>query len=185
MAHVSTGNIVREEIQRGTPLGRQVEGILRSGKLVSDDVVNAVVKSHISTLFPNQTEFLFDGYPRTVPQARELDGLVTALLVLELAVPEQEVLRRLASRMVCSECGANAQDDTDHARCHDCGGPLVPRADDKEAVVRERMSVYRTQTEPLVQYYGSRFTFRRVNGDQMADEVTNDLVRAVEELCGA
>jgi adenylate kinase len=182
--HISTGALLREAVKDDSPLGREVKAVIESGRLIDDTTITRIVEERLQR-DDVRPGFLLDGYPRTVPQARELDGLVTALIVLELAVPEQEVLRRLASRMVCSECGANAQDDTDHARCHDCGGPLVPRADDKEAVVRERMSVYRTQTEPLVQYYGSRFTFRRVNGDQMADEVTNDLVRAVEELCGA
>jgi adenylate kinase len=182
--HISTGALLREAIKTDSPLGREVKAVIESGRLIDDTTITRIVQERL--LQPDVKQgFLLDGYPRTVPQARELDGFVSALIVLELAVPDEEVLRRLASRMVCSECGANAQDDTDHARCHDCGGPLALRADDKEAVVRERMAVYRKQTEPLVQYYGLRPTFRRVDGDQMADDVTEDLMKAVKDLCGA
>ena len=182
--HISTGALLRDAVKADSPLGREVKAVIESGRLIADTTITRIVAERLRQ--PDAKHgFLLDGYPRTVPQARELDGFVPALIVLELAVPEEEVLRRLASRLVCSECGANAQDDKDHARCHDCGGPLVLRADDKEAVVRERMAVYRQQTQPLVEFYDARPTFRRVNGDQMADEVTGDLIRAVEEVCGA
>jgi adenylate kinase len=81
--------------------------------------------------------------------------------------------------MVCAECGSNAQDDREFATCHDCGGPLVPRADDKESVVRNRLDVYKRQTEPLVAFYGARPTFCRVDGAQFVDRVTADIVTAV------
>jgi adenylate kinase len=83
--------------------------------------------------------------------------------------------------MVCSECGANAQDDRDFSSCSNCGGKVVPRVDDAEDVVRKRMDVYRRQTEPLVRYYGTRTTYRRVNGDQLADAVTGAIVVAVDD----
>lgn len=102
-------------------------------------------------------------------------------MVVELFVPEEEVLRRLAARMVCSECGVNAQDDRDFSSCSNCGGQVVPRVDDAEEVVRKRMDVYRRQTEPLVEYYGKRQTFRKVNGDQLADEVTAAIVAAIND----
>ena len=89
-------------------------------------------------------------------------------------------MRRLASRMVCAECGTNAQDTGEGATCHDCGGPLVPRADDREQVVLNRLEVYRNQTEPLVKYYGERPTFCRIDGAQLPDDVTADIINAVE-----
>ena len=182
--HISTGALLREAVKADSPLGREVKAVIESGRLIDDATITRIVQERLQRA-DVRPGFLLDGYPRTVPQARDLDGFVADLIVLELAVPEEEVLRRLASRMVCSECGTNAQDDREYARCHNCGGPLVPRADDEEAVVRKRMEVYRQQTEPLVAYYQARPAFRRVNGDQMADEVTADLVRAVEELCDA
>jgi len=182
--HISTGALLREAVKADSPLGREVKAVIESGRLIDDATITRIVQERLQRA-DVRPGFLLDGYPRTVPQARDLDGFVSSLVVIELALAEAEVLRRLASRMVCSECGANAQDDKEYARCHDCGGRLVPRADDEEAVVRKRLEVYRQQTEPLVEYYQARPTFRRVNGDQMADEVTADLARAVEELCDA
>jgi adenylate kinase len=127
--------------------------------------------------------FLLDGFPRTIPQARSLDALVSsraALVIVEIVLTEAEVVRRLASRMVCAECGTNAQDTGEGATCHDCGGPLVPRADDRQQVVLNRLEVYRTQTEPLVKYYGQRRTFCRIDGAQLPDDVTADIIKAVE-----
>jgi adenylate kinase len=182
--HISTGALLREAVKADSPLGREVKAVIESGKLIDDTTITRIVEERLRQ--PDIARgYLLDGYPRTVPQAQDLDRFAPSLIVIEIDVPEAEILRRLAARMVCSECGANAQDDREYARCHDCGGRLVPRADDEEAVVRKRMEVYRLQTEPLVAYYSSRPTFRRVNGDQMFDEVTGDLVRTIEELSRA
>ena len=178
--HISTGALLREAVRAETPLGREVKAVIAGGGLVIDALMTRVVRERLE--HPDtQMGFLLDGYPRTVAQAQALDEFVSALVIIELFVPESEVLRRLASRMVCAECGANAQDDRDFSSCHNCGGPLIPRVDDTEAVVRTRMDVYRTRTEPLVAFYGTRATFRRINGDQLADAVTADIVRGVEE----
>ena len=91
---------------------------------------------------------------------------------------QAEVIRRLASRMVCAECGTNALGEGE--ACHDCGGPLVPRADDREQVVINRLDVYRNQTEPLVKYYGERPTYCRIDGARLPDDVTADIIKAVE-----
>ena len=132
------------------------------------------------------TGFLLDGFPRTVPQAQALDhfdGITSPLVIVEIVLSEDEVLRRLAARMICSECGANAQDDPqddqEFPTCHDCGGTLVPRVDDREQVVRNRLEVYRRQTVPLIEYYGSRPTYCRIDGAQLVDHVTAAIVIAV------
>jgi adenylate kinase len=187
--HISTGALLRDAVKAESPLGREVKAVIESGRLIDDSTITKIVEERLRQ--PDAANgYLLDGYPRTVPQARDLDTFATGLIIIEMVVPEEEVLHRLAARMVCSECGANAQDDPtysnrEHATCHDCGGRLVPRADDEEAVVRKRMEVYRRQTEPLVEYYRSRPLFRRVNGDQLADEVTAELVRTVEEASRA
>ena len=101
------------------------------------------------------------------------------LVIVELALSDEDVVRRLASRMVCYNCGVNRQDDGVYPTCHDCGGPLVPRSDDREQVVRHRLEVYRTQTAPLIAYYQDRETFCRVDGARLFDVVKDDLVGAV------
>ncbi len=180
--HISTGALLREAVRVETPLGLEVKAIMAGGGLVDDVLITRVVRERLRQP-DTRPGFLLDGYPRTVAQAQALDEFVRdrdPLVIVELFVPEEEVLRRLAARMVCSECGANAQDDRDFSSCSNCGGQVVPRVDDAEDVVRKRMDVYRRQTEPLVEFYGQRATFRRVNGDQLADEVTAAIVAAVD-----
>jgi adenylate kinase len=179
--HISTGAMLREAVQAGTPLGREVAAIMESGGLINDEVITRVVTERLEQ--PDTSNgFLLDGFPRTIPQAEALDQMVDGrapLIVIEIALTEAEVVRRLASRMVCAECGTNATGEGD--RCHDCGGPLVPRADDREQVVINRLKVYREQTEPLVRYYGERPTYCRIDGARLPDDVTADIFRAVEE----
>ena len=185
--HISTGAMLRDAVQAGSPLGLEVRDLMERGALIEDGLMTRLVNERLqqSDAAPG---FLLDGYPRTVPQAQALDGLVNLsipLMIIEVALSDGEVLRRLAARMICSECGASAQDDREYATCHDCGGPLVPRADDREEVVRNRLQVYHQQTEPLVEYYSTRASFRRVDGAQLVDQVTAGLVRVIEELMTA
>jgi adenylate kinase len=180
--HISTGAMLREAVEAGTPLGREVGAIMESGGLIDDDVITRVVNDRLHQQ-DARMGFLLDGFPRTIPQARSLDELVSGrapIVVVEIMLTEAEVVRRLASRMVCAECGTNAQDTGGSATCHDCGGRLVPRADDREQVVLNRLEVYRNQTAPLVKYYAERPTFCRIDGAQLPDDVTADIIKAVE-----
>jgi adenylate kinase len=183
--HISTGAILREAVKAGTPLGREVQTILESGRLVGNDLITRIVFDRLAR--PDAAAgCLLDGYPRTVPQAESLDRRMgaAALVILEIVLTDEEVLRRLASRMVCAECGVNSQSDREDVPCHDCGGPLVPRADDREQVVRTRLEVYHAETAPLVDYYRSRPTFQQVDGHQFVDDVTAAIVEAVARVAG-
>ena len=178
--HISTGAMLREAVQAGTPLGREVAAIMESGGLIDDEVITRVVTERLAQP-DTEVGFLLDGFPRTIPQAEALERIVAGrapLIIIDIALTEAEVVRRLASRMVCAECGTNATGEGE--RCHDCGGPLVPRADDREQVVLNRLQVYRSQTEPLVRYYGERPTYCRIDGARLPDDVTADIIRAVE-----
>ena len=182
--HISTGAMLREAVQAGTPLGREVAVIMESGGLIDDEVITRVVTERLAN-GDTRGGFLLDGFPRTIPQAQALDQIVSGrapLIVVEIVLSEADVIRRLASRMVCAECGTNATGEGD--RCHDCGGPLVPRADDREQVVINRLKVYREQTEPLVRYYGERPTYCRIDGARLPDDVTDDIIGAVETVAG-
>jgi adenylate kinase len=179
--HISTGAMLRDAVRSDTPLGREVKAVMESGGLIADDVVTRIVCDRLTQ--PDAGGgFLLDGFPRTVTQAAALDDVVrerSPLIIVEVALSAEDVLRRLAARMICAECGSNAQDDREFATCHDCGGPLVPRADDRESVVRNRLDVYQRQTAPLVEFYGARTTFCRVDGAQFVDRVTTDILEAV------
>jgi adenylate kinase len=181
---ISTGDILREAVQNQTEIGRRASATMSAGKLVSDDLIIGIVGERLEQDDVHQG-FVLDGFPRTVAQAKALDELVKdrdPLIVLEIVVPEGELVRRLSTRLVCVKCGhtADAAAAKASAACRVCGGQLVQRSDDNDAVVLERLRVFRERTQPLVEYYQLRPTFRSVNGSQSADRVAADLVAAIE-----
>lgn len=179
---VSTGDMLREAVARETPLGLEVKSVMASGGLVGDAVMVALVRDRLAQ--PDAAPgFVLDGFPRTIVQAEALEELVGGrpLHVLELVVPEDELVRRLGGRRVCGSCGANAAMSERGGRCARCGGSLVQRDDDGAAVVRERLRVYHRDTAPLVEYYRESPGFRRIDGARSPDEVAADLARAVTE----
>ena len=182
---ISTGDILRGAVKAGTPLGLQAKAIMDRGELVSDDVMVGIVRERLDQ--PDAAPgFILDGFPRTVAQAAALDGIMAGrdpLIVVDIAVPETELIRRLASRRICESCGLNAEGEAAASGiCQRCRGKLKQRADDSEAVVRERLKVYHRNTEPLIDYYRARQTFRSVDGAQAPDQVAAALVAAVNEV---
>jgi adenylate kinase len=189
---ISTGEILRKAVEDRTEIGGLVKAIMDRGELVNDEVMSGIVRERLDKPDARQG-FILDGFPRTVAQAVSLDHMIAergALLVIDIVVPEAELVRRLAVRLICAECGANPSEAMVHASantgttdpdgCRRCGGQLVQRADDNEDVVRERLKVYHCQTEPLVEYYSRRPTFRSINGAHPADDVAADLAAAVD-----
>jgi len=184
---VSTGDLLREAVAQGTPLGGLVRAVMARGELVGDDLMIEVVRERLAR--PDAAAgFVLDGFPRTVRQAEALDRLVAGrgpLTVVDIAVPEAELVRRLGARLVCRACGANAVPEAAAAgRCGRCGGELGQRADDGAEVVRERLDVFARDTRPLREFYGSRSRLREVNGAASPDEVFAELVRVVAEAGG-
>jgi adenylate kinase len=177
---ISTGDILREAVHAGTDIGLQAKAIMDRGELVGDDVMIGIVRERLER-GDAAGGFVLDGFPRTVAQAAALDGIMTGrdpLIVVDIVVPEDELVRRLSSRMICADCGANAP--VAHGPiCAQCGGKLVQRADDSDSVVLDRLKVYHGQSEPLVEYYRVRPTFRSINGAQAPDEVAADLTAAI------
>lgn len=183
---ISTGDMLREAVKAGTEIGLRAKAIMDAGKLVSDEVMIGIVRERLDQ-DDARGGFILDGFPRTVAQAQALDGLMETkepLVVIDIAVPEPELVRRLSGRVVCSGCGTNAENvapqDVELVRCRRCGGRLVQRADDNESVVLERLKVYRRDTQPLVDYYRDRSTFRSVDGAQPEHLVARDLNAAID-----
>ena len=180
---ISTGDILREAVQTGTEIGRRAKAIMDRGELVSDEVMIGIVGERLGRA-DAQAGFILDGFPRTVAQAAALDGLMAGrdpLIVIDIVVPESELVRRLSTRMICASCGHNAPiADGSQTLCSLCGGQLVQRADDSQAVVLERLKIYRANTKPLVDFYQSRPTFRTINGAQGPDQVAAALAAAIE-----
>jgi adenylate kinase len=185
---ISTGDMLRQAVQDGTAIGQLAKETIARGELVSDDVMIGIVHDRLG-LADARAGFVLDGFPRTVGQATALDAMMDGrgpLIVIEIVVDEVELVRRLSSRMVCDVCGATAH-GVDRAngvagdrQCRVCGGKLVQRSDDDDAVVRDRLAIYRRQTKPLVDYYQVRPTFRSVDGLQPPDRVAADLAAAIE-----
>lgn len=179
---ISTGDMLREAVARETPLGLAAKAVMARGDLVGDAVMIALVRERLSRS-DAALGFVLDGFPRTTAQADALDTMVggQGVQVLELVVPEEQLVTRLSGRRVCGACGVNAEGTDRAGRCARCGGALVRRDDDGAAVVRDRLRVYRRDTEPLIEHYRSRPGFRRVDGARTLDEVATDLARAVAE----
>jgi adenylate kinase len=182
---VSTGDILRDAVQAGSELGRASKAIMESGQLIGDDIMIAIVQERLGR--PDASAgFVLDGFPRTVAQAFALDGILRngpPLVVVNIEVPEETLIERLTLRRICANCGWNAVPGLN--ACAKCGGPLVPRRDDNVDVVRERLRVYDRDTQPLVEFYEGRPTFRSVDGDQTPDAVAADLAAAVASVVGA
>jgi len=180
---ISTGDILREAVHNGTAIGRRANDIMARGELVNDDVMIGIVRERLDQN-DVRNGFILDGFPRTVIQAAALDEIVKGrdpMVVVEIVVPQDELVRRLSRRMVCEQCGETAHGAAAKiADCLRCGGRLVQRSDDHDAVVLERLKVYNRQTQPLVEYYQTRPTFRSVNGSQASDRVASDLMAAIE-----
>jgi len=177
---ISTGDILREAIHADTPLGQSAKATMYSGGLVGDDVMIGIVGERLSR--PDTTPgFVLDGFPRTVTQATALDDLMDGrgpLVVVDIVVPEEVLLRRLAARRICGNCGVNAPIEW-VATCGSCGGALVTRTDDGVGIVRERLKVYHRQTKPIVEFYAARPTFRTIDGNQPPDIVTASMDEAI------
>ena len=182
---ISTGDMLREAVKAGTEIGLRAKAIMDRGELVSDEVMVGIVKERLDRA-DARAGFILDGFPRTVAQAESLDRLMDGrdpLVVIDIAVPETELVRRLVSRIICQDCGSNAEGvdlgQIATSRCAKCGGALKQRADDSEAVVLERLKVYHRNTQPLVDFYRARQTFRSIDGAQGAEQVAAALGEAV------
>lgn len=183
---ISTGDILREAVLAGTNLGLVAKATMEAGNLVSDDVMIGIVRERLDREDARRG-FVLDGFPRTVGQATSLDAMVEGrgpLCVLDIVVPEDVLVRRLATRRICSKCGVNAVVEWT-GDCQKCGGKLIARIDDSVDIVRERLAVYLRQTQPLVEYYSRRATFRSIDGNQPPDVVAARIEAVLDELCGS
>lgn len=177
--HVSTGDMLREEVAQNTPLGQLAKGYMARGELVPDEVILSMVRQRVNA----RKGVLFDGFPRTMAQAEGLERFTTVDLVIFLEVARDEVVRRLASRLVCQACGAVYNSFTHppkvQGKCDQCGGVLVQREDDKPEVVAHRFEVYMRDSAPLIAYYERRGLLRRVRADRSPDEVFHTIVEVL------
>lgn len=180
---ISTGDILREAIREKNPTALAAKARMDRGELVDDAMIIAIVANRLER--PDADPgFVLDGFPRTVAQAEALDGIMERrnngpLVIVDVMVPEQELVRRLGGRRICGACGTNA--DAVAATCAKCGGELIQRADDEQDVVRERLKVYQHTTKPVLEFYRERPTFRVVNGAQAPERVARELDTLIDD----
>lgn len=183
--HVSTGEILREAIAAGTPLGKKAQQIVAAGMLVPDEMVGELVAERLSRKDARKG-FLLDGFPRTIRQAEILETILGARReplrgVVKLALPDDEVVRRLCGRRTCSKCGTPYHvESLTTASCASCGGELAQREDDKEEVIRKRLQVYHEQTAPLAAWYADKGLLREIDGRGRIEEVRSRVLSALE-----
>jgi len=174
LVHLSTGDVLRDEVARGTELGRLAQGYMSRGELVPDGVILAMVRERVN----GRQGVLFDGFPRTLAQAKGLQEFLSVHVVVHLAIEKAEVVRRLGSRRVCGECGAVynlvTQPPRAFGKCDRCQGNLLQRRDDAPEVVARRYEVYERDSAPLIEHYA-----------RLGLLVTVDAARAPEAVASA
>lgn len=175
LAHISTGDMLRAEIALKTPLGLEAKALIDEGNLVPDDIINAMVAGRIQRE-DCANGFLLDGYPRTLAQAEVLSGLTDIDAVIDIEVPGEIIIRRVASRRVCPACGhTQSVQPGEEEICDRCGAALIQRADDTEERMRHRLDVYHESTEPLIRYYTERELIVPVDGAMTIREVSQQI----------
>jgi adenylate kinase len=184
--HISTGDIFRANLKASTPLGLQAKGYMDSGQLVPDEVTNEMVKDRL-THDDTANGFLLDGFPRNTVQAEVLrtylaEKNIPLDAVLELAIDNEIIIKRLSSRRTCKECGAPASPEL--AQCASCGGQLYQREDDKEEVIAKRLSVYEEQTAPIIDFYRNAGLLITISAVGEVAEITERSITALSDVRG-
>lgn len=182
---ISTGNILREAIKNGTPIGLQAKGLIDQGKLVPDDVIIGIVRERLAKA-DCANGYILDGVPRTIPQAQALlEQGVEIDRVVSIEIADEVIEGRMTGRRVCGTCGASyhivANPPKTEGICNSCGSELMIRKDDKPETVRHRLAVYHQETEALKGFYENLGKLRLVNGDQPIDAATRDILAALGE----
>jgi adenylate kinase len=184
---IATGDILREALKKGTPLGKQAQSYMDKGQLVPDELVIQIIEERLK-----QDDcaggFILDGFPRTIAQAEALDKTLTAMglsleHVFNIAVGDDELIKRLTGRRICKSCGASYHivfnPPREEGRCDTCQGELYQRDDDKEETIRNRLKVYQDQTAPLITFYHEKKILSSIDGVGSIEQITARLKAAV------
>ncbi len=192
VAHISTGDMLRERIAAGTPTGKQAKPYYDRGELVPDPIMVAMVRERLEEL-DCRNGFLLDGFPRTVGQAQALDEALARAgqaieLVLQIEVSDDELVHRLSGRRICQQCGKNYHlqfmPPKEADKCDNCGATLILRKDDQPETVRQRLAVYHAQTEPVAEHYRAKNLLVTVDGRKSVEEVSKRIRQLIETRLG-
>ncbi|HUK27446.1 MAG TPA: adenylate kinase [Candidatus Acidoferrales bacterium] len=185
--HISTGDLVRDEIKKQTDLGKRISDYSSRGQLVPDKTICELLQKRISQPDCN-AGFILDGFPRTIPQAQELSKISTTDLIINLNVPDAVIIERLSTRLTCKSCGAVYNERTlkpkTEGKCDKCQGNLYKREDDQPTVIQERLNVYRKQTQPLLEYYQREGRIRNVTNKEASvppEKIVQEILNIIEK----
>ena len=185
--HLSTGDLLRAAVKEGTPLGKKAEGFMKAGELVPDEVIIGLIEEKQKSGDLNNG-FILDGFPRTIPQAEALDAMFDKIgtkidRAVLLNVDDQEVINRISGRMYCTNCSAGynypANMPKQEGICDKCGGKLARRPDDEPDVVKNRLDVYKKQTQPIEDYYRGKSLILDIAGIGTPDDIFNRIVEGL------
>ena len=184
LVHISTGDMLREEIKKGTPLGVEIKALITKGVLVSDELVTKLVEQRIQNDPEVKKGYMFDGYPRTVKQAQDLDEILAKAhapldFALDMEADHNLLLKRLTGRRVCRKCGAlfhmTNKPPVKAGVCDACGGELYQRSDDNEETIKERMHVYEVSTAPIIEFYSKQHKLKKLDANVDTHELCDSL----------
>ena len=190
IAHISTGDILRQAIKDATPVGKKAQEYMDKGNLVPDSIIHDLIVERLSMDDINKG-FLFDGYPRTIEQAIDFSEIAEKLgkkidAVINLDIEDEVLFKRITGRRLCPQCGAiyniYYKPTSKENVCDECGGELIIRADDNAESLKVRLEAYHNLTEPIIDYYKKMDLVRNVNADQTTDDVFNDIKAILEGL---
>ena len=188
--HISTGDVLRAEIKNGTELGKTAKGYIDNGQLIPDELMIDILASVFDS-FEDSKGVIFDGFPRTIIQARKLADICSMFnfkidAVINLDIPEDVLVKRLSGRRTCADCGKSYHivynPPKKEGVCDVCGGELTQRSDESEEAVQVRIDTYNKQTKPLIDYYTMLGELTNVDGNQSMDEVAEEIYKVLDEL---
>lgn len=178
--HIATGDLLREAVNKRTELGLKIKNILDNGELVPDELVISLIKEKLKSC----GDFILDGFPRTIEQAKALDKITKLDKVIDIIVPDKESIKRISGRRSCPKCGAVFHVITNKPKkdeiCDNCGTELIQRDDDKEEVIKKRLKIYHEQTSLLEDFYRNEGILEEITGEQSIEKVFEDIVKVLE-----
>ncbi len=187
--HISTGDMFREAVKKGTPMGKEAQKYMNEGKLVPDQVTIGIVEDRLAEA-DCQAGFLLDGFPRTIVQARALDAVMEKLgrkidAAINISVPDNILIQRMSGRVSCKECGKVYHlvfsPPVVQSKCDQCSGELIQRSDDNAETASNRLQVYNEQTSPLLDYYQEKGLLRNVDGNRDLKAVGSDIEATLDQ----
>ena len=179
--HLSTGDMLREISSKQTPLSNEIKSLIDNGHFVSDELIIEVVKNKLDEIKSQQYfGILFDGFPRTVFQAKALEEMTKVDYIIEIVVSKQEIVRRVLNRAVCKDCGKSLILNTLQNGCCECGGKPVQRKDDTAEIAETRFEDYMSKTYPIVEYFKNHKGYRKIDGSQSTDLVFEQICKILK-----